>query len=142
MAAFTLHDLEKRVQERAKASADVSYTRKLLDRGVAHCAKKLGEEAVETVLAAVGEDRERVIAEAADLLYHLLVVLHARGIALAEVEAVLGRAHAPVGPRREGLAQGRLSGRTVDGTAHRRRSVALPRLLARANGRSCAKTRR
>ena len=84
------HDLEKRVQERAQASADVSYTRKLLDRGVAHCAKKLGEEAVETAIAAVGEDRERMIAEAADLLYHLLVVLHARGITLAEVEAELG----------------------------------------------------
>ena len=90
MTDFTLHDLENRVQERSQSSADVSYTRKLLDRGVAQCAKKFGEEAVETVLAAVGEDRERVIAEAADLLYHLLVLLRARGIALAEVEAVLG----------------------------------------------------
>ena len=90
MTDFTLHDLEKRVQERAQASAEVSYTRKLLDRGVAQCAKKLGEEAVETVLAAVGEDSARLTAEAADLIYHLLVVLHARGIALSEVEAVLG----------------------------------------------------
>ncbi len=89
MSNFTLHDLEKRVQERARASADVSYTRKLLDKGVAHCAKKLGEEAIETVLAALDEDRERLIAEAADLIYHLLVLLEARGIALAEVEAVL-----------------------------------------------------
>jgi phosphoribosyl-ATP pyrophosphohydrolase len=89
MTTFTLHDLEQRLQARAKESADVSYTRKLLDRGVAHCAKKLGEEAVETVLAAVGEDRERLTAEAADLIYHLLVVLHARGITLAEVEAAL-----------------------------------------------------
>jgi phosphoribosyl-ATP pyrophosphohydrolase len=89
MSTFTLHDLELRVQARAKESADVSYTRKLLDRGVAHCAKKLGEEAVETVLAAVSEDRDRVTAEAADLIYHLLVVLHARGITLAEVEAML-----------------------------------------------------
>ena len=56
---------------------------------MAHCAKKLGEEAVETALAAIGEDRERLIAEAADLIYHLLVVLEARGIALAEVEAAL-----------------------------------------------------
>src|SRR5438309_7385119 len=86
---FTLHDLEQRVKERAAASAEVSYTRKLLDRGVAQCAKKLGEEAIECVLAAVGEDRERVIAESADLLYHLLVLLQARGIALAEVEAAL-----------------------------------------------------
>jgi phosphoribosyl-ATP pyrophosphohydrolase len=87
---FTLNDLEKRVQARAQASADVSYTRKLLDRGVAHCAKKLGEEAVEAAIAAVGEDRDRVIGETADVLYHLLVVLHARGITLAEVEAELG----------------------------------------------------
>ena len=90
MSQFTLHDLEKRVQERARESADVSYTRKLLDRGVTHCAKKLGEEAVEAAIAAVGEDREHMIAEAADVLYHLLVVLPARGIALDEVEAELG----------------------------------------------------
>lgn len=86
---FTLHDLEQRIGERAKASADVSYTRKLLDRGPAHCAKKFGEEAIETVLAAIGERRDRVIAESADLLYHLLVLLKARGIKLAEVEAAL-----------------------------------------------------
>jgi phosphoribosyl-ATP pyrophosphohydrolase len=90
MPTFTLHDLEKRVRERAEASPDVSYTRKLLDRGVAQCAKKLGEEAVEAALAAVAEDRERMVAEAADVLYHLLVVLHARGITLDEVEAELG----------------------------------------------------
>jgi phosphoribosyl-ATP pyrophosphohydrolase len=89
MNRFTLADLEQRVSERAEASAEESYTRKLLDRGVAHCAKKLGEEAVETVMAAVSEDRDHVIGEAADLLYHLLVVLKARGIALAEVEALL-----------------------------------------------------
>jgi phosphoribosyl-ATP pyrophosphohydrolase len=88
---FTLHDLEKRVAERATASAEVSYTRKLLDRGVAQCAKKFGEEAVETVLAAVSEDRDRLIGEAADLVYHLLVVLHARGVSLAEVEDALGK---------------------------------------------------
>ena len=89
MSNFTIHDLEKRVRERAKASAHASYTRKLLDQGVVHCAKKLGEEAIETVLAAVEEDRPRLIAEAADLIYHLLVVLEARGITLADVEAKL-----------------------------------------------------
>ena len=89
MADFTLHDLEKRVRARARAPADKSYTRKLLDQGVAGCAKKLGEEAIETVLAAVEENRGRLIAETADLIYHLLVVLAARGIALAEVEAEL-----------------------------------------------------
>jgi phosphoribosyl-ATP pyrophosphohydrolase len=91
MTEFTLNDLERRVHERARASADVSYTRKLLDKGVEHCAKKLGEEAVETVLAAVAEDRPRLIAETADLLYHLLVVLEARGVSLADVETELAR---------------------------------------------------
>jgi phosphoribosyl-ATP pyrophosphohydrolase len=100
MTTFTLHDLEKRVKERAQASADVSYTRKLIDRGVAHCAKKLGEEAVETVIAAVEEDRERLTAEAADLIYHLLVVLAARDITLAQVEAVLAER-----TRQSGLAE-------------------------------------
>ena len=89
MSTFTLYDLEARVHERAAASPEQSYTRKLIDRGVAHCAKKLGEEAVETALAAVTDDREHLIGETADLLYHLLVVLEARGIKLAEVEAAL-----------------------------------------------------
>jgi phosphoribosyl-ATP pyrophosphohydrolase len=87
--AFSLHDLEQRLNERAAVGADQSYTRKLLDRGVAHCAKKLGEEAIETVIAATSEDRNRVIAESADLIYHLLVVLKARDITLAEIEAAL-----------------------------------------------------
>jgi phosphoribosyl-ATP pyrophosphohydrolase len=89
MPVFTLNDLAARVKERAAASPEVSYTRKLIDKGVAHCAKKLGEEAVETALAAVTEDRGRLIAEAADLMYHLLVLLEARGVTLAEVEAAL-----------------------------------------------------
>jgi phosphoribosyl-ATP pyrophosphohydrolase len=89
MKKFTLHDLEKRVAVRAKASPAVSYTRQLLDRGVAQCAKKLGEEAIETSLAAVGESRKRLTSEAADLLYHLLVVLRARKIALKDVETAL-----------------------------------------------------
>ena len=89
MSTFTLNDLEARVHERAAASPEDSYTRKLIDRGVAHCAKKLGEEAVEAALAAVTEDREHLIAETADLLYHLLVVLEARGVTLTEVETVL-----------------------------------------------------
>jgi phosphoribosyl-ATP pyrophosphohydrolase len=86
---FTLHDLERRVAERAAATADVSYTRKLLDKGVAQCAKKFGEEAIEAVLAATGESRERLVSESADVLYHLLVVLKSRDIALADVEAEL-----------------------------------------------------
>ena len=88
---FTLTDLEKRVHARAKASAKESYTRALIDKGIVHCAKKLNEEAFETGLAAVQERKNRVIAEASDLLYHLLVVLKARDITLAQVEAELGK---------------------------------------------------
>ena len=91
MASFTVHDLAENVRKRADASPEASYTRQLLDRGVAHCAKKLGEEAVEVALAAVTEDREHLIAEAADVIYHLLVVLQARGVTLADVEAELER---------------------------------------------------
>jgi phosphoribosyl-ATP pyrophosphohydrolase len=96
-AAFSLNDLAERVEQRATASAEVSYTRKLLDRGVAHCAKKLGEEAIELAIAAIAEDRDRVIAEAADLLYHFVVVLRSRDIALSEVEVALARRTATSG---------------------------------------------
>jgi len=89
MNRFTLADLEQRVSDRANAPAEQSYTRQLLDKGAAQCAKKFGEEAVEAVLAVVGEDRDRVVAEAADVFYHLLVMLHARGVTLSEVEALL-----------------------------------------------------
>src|SRR5258706_16057496 len=82
MDQFSVYDLERRIDERAAASAEVSYTRKLLDRGVAQCAKKLGEEAVGLVLASVGEGRERLVEEAADVIYHLLVGLTARDITL------------------------------------------------------------
>jgi phosphoribosyl-ATP pyrophosphohydrolase len=97
MSKFTLADLEKRVHARAQASAAESYTRSLIDKGLAHCAKKLNEEAFETGLAAVQEDKARVIAEAADLLYHLLVLLEARGVTLAEVEAALEKRTAQTG---------------------------------------------
>ncbi|MGH6778203.1 MAG: phosphoribosyl-ATP diphosphatase, partial [Bradyrhizobium sp.] len=75
MSRFTIHDLAATIDARAVSGGEASYTKKLLDKGAEHCAKKLGEEAVETVIAAVGEDRDRLIGESADLLYHLLVVL-------------------------------------------------------------------
>ena len=95
--AFTLRLLERRVAQRAKARAAESYTRALLDKGVAQCGKKLREEAGETARAAADESRKRVIAEAADLLYHLLVLLKARRVTLADVEAELGRRTAQSG---------------------------------------------
>ncbi len=91
MSRFTVHDLAATIDARAAAGGEASYTKKLLDKGAEHCAKKLGEEAVETVIAAVENDRDRLIAESADLLYHLLVLLKARGIALADVEAALAQ---------------------------------------------------
>ncbi|HRF08130.1 MAG TPA: phosphoribosyl-ATP diphosphatase [Xanthobacteraceae bacterium] len=97
MAGFTLDDLAKIVASRAKESAEKSYTRKLLDAGVEKCAKKLGEEATETVIAAAAGTKEQVVAESADLLYHLLVVLKARGVDLAEVYAELERRTAQSG---------------------------------------------
>jgi phosphoribosyl-ATP pyrophosphohydrolase len=90
MSRFTVHDLAATIETRAATGGETSYTRKLLDKGAEHCAKKLGEEAVETVIAAVENDRDRLIAESADLLYHLLVLLKSRGVKLAEVEAALG----------------------------------------------------
>ena len=91
MSRFTIHDLAATIDARAASGGEVSYTRKLLDKGAAHCAKKLGEEAIEAVIAAVESDRDHLIAESADLLYHLLVLLKARGITLADVEATLAQ---------------------------------------------------
>ncbi|OQW61243.1 MAG: phosphoribosyl-ATP diphosphatase [Proteobacteria bacterium SG_bin9] len=90
MSRFTIHDLAQIIEARAASSGDVSYTKKLLDKGAEHCAKKLGEEAVEAVIATIENNRQHLIAESADLLFHLLVLLKARGITLAEVEEALG----------------------------------------------------
>jgi phosphoribosyl-ATP pyrophosphohydrolase len=91
MARFTIHDLAATIDARAAAGGEASYTRKLLDKGAEHCAKKLGEEAVETVIAAVENDRGHLINESADLLFHLLVLLKARNVTLEEVEMALGQ---------------------------------------------------
>jgi phosphoribosyl-ATP pyrophosphohydrolase len=91
MSRFTIHDLAATIDARAASGGQVSYTRKLLDKGPEYCAKKLGEEAVETVIAAVENNRDHLVAEAADLLFHLLVVLKSRGIKLEDVEAALAQ---------------------------------------------------
>ena len=91
MSRFTIHDLAAIIDARAASGGEMSYTRKLLDGGTNHCAKKFGEEAVEAVIAAVQNDRDHLIAETADLLFHLLVLLKARGIKLEEVEATLAQ---------------------------------------------------
>ena len=89
MPRFTIHDLAAIIDARAASGGEASYTRKLLDKGPGHCAKKFGEEAVETVIAAIENDRHHLIAEGADLMFHFLVLLKARGVTLEDVEAAL-----------------------------------------------------
>jgi phosphoribosyl-ATP pyrophosphohydrolase len=91
MTSFTIHDLAATIDARASASGEVSYTRKLLDKGPAHCARKLAEEAVEAVIAAVEDDRAALVAESADVIYHLLVLMKSRGVTLTEVEVALAQ---------------------------------------------------
>jgi len=86
-----LLQLAATISARRSAAADSSYTRQLLDAGPAKCAKKLGEEAIETVIAGTSEGDEQLKAEAADLIYHLLVLLESRGVALDDVLAVLDK---------------------------------------------------
>lgn len=85
MSDDVLSRLASTVAARASADAGQSYTRALLDRGVPYCARKFGEEAVEAVVAVLGTDDAAVASEAADLLYHFLVMLEARGIKLDTV---------------------------------------------------------
>ena len=86
-----LAELDGRVAARAKDMPEGSYTTRLLRDGVRRVAQKVGEEGVETALAAVAEDDDALLGEAADLAYHLLVLLRARGLGLADVEDVLRR---------------------------------------------------
>jgi len=87
----TLQRLEQVIAERRNASPDSSYVASLNAKGIEKIAQKLGEEAVETVIASLSGGREDVVAESADLLFHLLVLLQARRIKLDEVMAELDR---------------------------------------------------
>ncbi|MBS0563942.1 MAG: phosphoribosyl-ATP diphosphatase [Proteobacteria bacterium] len=91
-----LDRLAATIAARKGADPDSSWTARLLARGPEKCAEKFGEEAVEAIIEAVRGDSERLTAEAADVLYHLLVMLAARDVTLADVEAELAR--------REGLS--------------------------------------
>ncbi|MFO1174373.1 MAG: phosphoribosyl-ATP diphosphatase [Paracoccaceae bacterium] len=79
------------IAARRNANPEGSWTAKLLAKGPEKCAEKFGEEAVEAIIEAVRGDRDRLTAEAADVLYHLLVMLAARDVTLADVEAELAR---------------------------------------------------
>lgn len=92
MSNGTLARLEAIIAERLRtADPEASHVARLAARGPLKLAEKLGEEAVETVIAAVAQDDAALVGEAADLLFHLLVLLNARGLGLADIEAELAR---------------------------------------------------
>jgi len=93
----TINKLAVTISTRASASGDSSYTAKLLHAGIDKCAKKFGEEAFELALAAVSKDKTHTAQEAADVIYHLLVLLQASGVSLADVESVLASREAMSG---------------------------------------------
>ncbi|GHD17249.1 phosphoribosyl-ATP diphosphatase [Tianweitania populi] len=97
MSDFTLADLETIVATRARSGASDSWTAKLYQAGMERAAKKFGEEAMETVIAAVGSDKAALVSESADLLYHWLVVLAVADIPLSDVMAELERRTAQSG---------------------------------------------
>lgn len=97
MSSFTLADLEAIVDSRAQADPSQSWTAKLVAGGQDKAAKKLGEEAIEAVMAAVKQDRENLVYESADLLYHLMVVLKIADIPLQAVMQELERRTAQTG---------------------------------------------
>ncbi len=91
MADDILNTLEAVIRKRRGGDPATSYTAKLFARGRAKIAQKVGEEAVETVIAAVADDREEMIKEATDLVFHLLVLLADAGLSLDDVRAEIGR---------------------------------------------------
>jgi phosphoribosyl-ATP pyrophosphohydrolase len=94
---MTLEELERIIAARADASADESWTAKLLAKGPEKCAEKFGEESIEAIIEAIKGDRERLTSEAADVLFHLLVMLKSRDVELADVMAELARRQAQSG---------------------------------------------
>ncbi|MGE0630082.1 MAG: phosphoribosyl-ATP diphosphatase [Hyphomicrobiaceae bacterium] len=91
MSDNALRDLAATIRARRTESAEKSYTRQLLDAGPPKCARKFGEEAVEVIVAALGEDAAALTNEAADLIFHLLVLLESRQVPVDDVLAVLER---------------------------------------------------
>lgn len=90
-----LATLENIVNARRSASPDESYTAQLFAAGTQRIAQKVGEEAIELALASSAGDREEIVNEAADLIYHLLVLLANQNIRLADITAVLVARHTP-----------------------------------------------
>ena len=85
----TLDKLAQTIAARVSADPDSSWTAKLLAKGPEKCAEKFGEEAVEAIIEAIKDDKAKLTSEAADVLFHLLVMLQSRGVQLADVLAEL-----------------------------------------------------
>ncbi|MHA3916762.1 phosphoribosyl-ATP diphosphatase [Halovulum sp. GXIMD14793] len=94
------------ITARASEAPDTSYTASLLAKGSAKCAEKFGEEAIEAIIAAAKGDRANLTAEAADVLYHLQVMLTASGVAWTDVEAELARREGTSGHAEKAARQG------------------------------------
>lgn len=94
---MTLEDLFDIIETRAKADPSESWTAKLISQGPEKCAKKFGEEAAEAIIEAAKGDRSTLTAEAADVLYHLMVMLKSRDVSLADVMAELEQRQAQSG---------------------------------------------
>jgi phosphoribosyl-ATP pyrophosphohydrolase len=106
MADFSLEDLDRTIAARARSGDPASYTAKLADSGVAACAKKLGEEAVEAAIAAAEGDPKALTHEAADVLYHLLVLLNVAGVPFDAVKEELHRRTAETGLQEKARRKG------------------------------------
>ncbi|MEZ4518408.1 MAG: phosphoribosyl-ATP diphosphatase [Chloroflexota bacterium] len=91
----TILDLQAQLQDRMAHPTPDSYTASLLAAGEDEIVKKVGEEAVEVILAAKGQGDERLVEESADLVYHLMVLLVSRGLTWADIEAELARRRKP-----------------------------------------------
>ena len=89
MTDHVLRELSEIIRARRDEPGDKSYTRQLLDAGPEKCARKFGEESIEVLIAAMGSDRKALVSESADVIYHLLVLLEARGLCWSDVATVL-----------------------------------------------------
>lgn len=91
VSSAVIDRLFRTIEARQNANPDASYTASLLARGSAHCARKMGEEAIETVVAALAEDKKALVQESADLIYHLLVLWASKDVQPSDVFAALAQ---------------------------------------------------
>jgi phosphoribosyl-ATP pyrophosphohydrolase len=105
-----LNELARTINARKHAGAETSYTASLLNKGIDACAKKFGEEAIELILAATSKDATHTTAEAADVIYHFVVLLEATGVSLDDVMAELARRQGTSGHAEKALRDQDLRG--------------------------------